>query len=120
MARAEKYVDHTNDILNTACIIHGPGNSSDECKVLGDFGYKYDIIRPTKDRGNYLANKKKFNRQKQNNDIFNHAVDETLPQENNKVSAGQEAHENIESDIKDNDLFQIDNMGLDDKKEKTK
>ena len=39
-------------------------------------------------------------------------------QENNKVSDDKEAHENIESGFDKNDLYQIDNMSLDDKKEK--
>ena len=32
------------------CIIHGPEHSSYECKVLGNFGFKYYKSRPTKDR----------------------------------------------------------------------
>ena len=32
-------------------MIHGAGYYSDECKVLGEFGTKYDISQPTKDRG---------------------------------------------------------------------
>ena len=47
----KRYVDHPKDRSKLTCIIHGPGNSSDECKMLGDFGYKYFGIRPTKDRG---------------------------------------------------------------------
>ena len=44
-------------------------------------------------------------------------MDEIFRQENNKVSAESEAHKNIESDIDENDLYQIDNMSLDDKRE---
>ena len=33
------------------CMIHGPGHSSEECKVLGDCGDKYSNSRPTKNRG---------------------------------------------------------------------
>ena len=51
--------------------------------------------------------------------VVNHAVDEIIPKENNKVSAKTEAHENIESEIYDNDLYQIDNMSFDDMKENT-
>ena len=29
------------------CLIHSPGHSSEECKVLGDFGTKYTTSRPT-------------------------------------------------------------------------
>ena len=31
--RKKKYVDCPKDISKLTCIIHGPGNSSDECKV---------------------------------------------------------------------------------------
>ena len=47
-------------------------------------------------------------------------MDEILPQYNNKVSAEAEAHENIESDLDENDIYNIDNISLDDRKEKTK
>ena len=40
-------------------LIHGPGHSSEECKVLGDFGTKYAKIRPTKDRGSSPLPRKK-------------------------------------------------------------
>ena len=55
--------------------MHGPGHSSVECKVLGDFGSKYVKIRPTKDRGHDPIPKNEFNRQQDNTDIFNSAVD---------------------------------------------
>ena len=35
------YVDHPNDISKLTCLIHGLGHSSDECRLLGDFNYKY-------------------------------------------------------------------------------
>ena len=40
-----------------------------------------------------------------------------LLQENNKVSAEEEAHKNIEFYFDENDMYQIDNMSLEDKKE---
>ena len=46
-------------------------------------------------------------------------MDEILLKENNKVISDEEAHENVESNIGENDLYQIDNMSLDDKKEIT-
>ena len=49
----KRYVDYPKDIPKYSCIIHVPGNSSDECKVLGEFGSKYSKIMPTKDRMNY-------------------------------------------------------------------
>ena len=42
------YVDHLMDVSKQTYLIHGPGHSSDECMVLGDFGSKYSKIRPTK------------------------------------------------------------------------
>ena len=55
--------------------------------------------------------------QQENNAIANRALDKTLPQENNIVSAEAEWHKNIESELNDNDLYYIDNMSRDDKKE---
>ena len=48
-------VYHPKNRSKQTCIIHGPGHSSDECKVLGDFGYRYSKIRPTKDHSNERA-----------------------------------------------------------------
>ena len=58
------YVDHPRDISKLICLIHGPGNSSDECKVLGDFGSRYSKSRPTKDHRHDPSTKNKVNRQK--------------------------------------------------------
>ena len=35
------YVDCTRDQSHLTCIIHEPGHSPDECKVLNDFGANY-------------------------------------------------------------------------------
>ena len=43
-------------------------------------------------------------------------MDEILLQKNNKVSAEDESHENIESYLDENDLYHIYNISLDDKK----
>ena len=48
--RRKIYVDYPMGKSKT-CLIHGPGNSSDECKVLGDFGSKYAKTGRTKDCG---------------------------------------------------------------------
>ena len=45
----QRYVDNLQDRSKLTCIIHGPGNSQDEYKLLGDFGTKYAKVRPTKD-----------------------------------------------------------------------
>ena len=59
--RRKRYVDHPRGDFKT-CIMHGPGHSSVECKVLGDFGSKYVKIRPTKDRGHDPIPRNEFNR----------------------------------------------------------
>ena len=74
-----------------SCIIHGPGHSSDVCKVLGDFGTKYANIRPTKDRRSNPVPRICFNRQQENNAIVNNTWDEILINETQKVSAAREA-----------------------------
>ena len=81
-----------------------------------DFSSKYYKIRPTKDRGYDPATKDKFNRRQKKNSVFDHAVGDIVLQENNKLITGAEAHENIYSEIYENDLYQIDNMSLDEKK----
>ena len=48
--RRKRYAYHPKDRYKLTCLIHGPVHSSDEYKVLGDFGYKYCKIRSTKDR----------------------------------------------------------------------
>ena len=113
------YVDNPKDRSKPTCLIHDNGHSSDKRKVLGEFGPKYAKIRPTKEHRHDPANKNKFNMHQDNNDILNHAVDEIVLKENNKVSSQEEAHKNIEYDIDENDLYQIDNMSLYGKKENT-
>ena len=107
------HVNHTKDSYKPTRIIHGPGYSSYECKVWGDFGSKYAKNRPTKDRG---QDQRKFNSQQDNNSIVNSLFDEILLQENQKVSTENWTKENIESDSDENELYQINSMSLDDKK----
>ena len=57
------YVYHPTDRSKQTFLVHVSGNSSDECKVLGDFSSKYSKIGSSKDRGNDPATKKKSNRQ---------------------------------------------------------
>ena len=54
----------------------------------------------------------------ENNAIGNSALDESLRHENQKVSASNKAPEHIESDFDENELYQIDNMSLEDTKQK--
>ena len=58
-----------------------------------------------------------FNRNKQKNDIVQHAVDEITLQENRKLSVEEKARENTDSEVDENYLYEIDNMSLDEKKE---
>ena len=47
--RRKRYVDRMRGQSQLTCIIHGPVHSSDECKVLGEFGSKYAKFSHTKD-----------------------------------------------------------------------
>ena len=111
------YVDNPKDRSKPTCLIHVPGHSSYECTILEDLDSEYVKSRPTKYPRHNPANGNKFNKQKQNNAILNHAVDEIFLQGNNKVSDEEEANENIESDFDEKDIYQVDNTNLDDKKE---
>ena len=82
----KRYVYHPKDIYKLTCIINRPGNKPDKFKVLGDFGFKYSKIRPTKDRGQEPAKTKIFNRNQENNAIVQHAVDDTILKENTQLS----------------------------------
>ena len=63
LASAEKNMQIRTTVESKTCLIHGPGNSSDECKVLGEFGDKYAKGKPKKDYGNRPIPRKKINRQ---------------------------------------------------------
>ena len=76
----KRYVDHPKDGSKPTCIIHGPGNSPDEFKVLGDFGSKYATISPTKDCGNDPTRIKNISRHQENNAMVNSEFDEILLQ----------------------------------------
>ena len=113
--RRKRYVDYPR-VKSKTYHIYGPGNLSDEFKVLVDFGYKYVNCRPTKVCGHDPVPIKIFNRKKENNSSVKSAVDEILLHKNQKLSAEKEAHEKFESDFDENELYQIDNMSLDDTK----
>ena len=65
-----KYVYYPKGESKT-CLIHGPRHSSDECKGLEDFGYKYVKRIPTKELRHDHVPRNKLNRQKYNNAIVN-------------------------------------------------
>ena len=56
---------------------------------------------------------KKCNRQKENNSISQHAVDQIILKEKSKFSAEDEAQESIYFEINEDDLHEIDNMSID-------
>ena len=57
--RRKLHVDISTGKLIT-CLMHGPGNSSEEFNVLGDFVTKYASSRPTKDRRSSPVPRKKL------------------------------------------------------------
>ena len=59
--RRKQYVGHQTGKLEI-CLIQGSGNSSDEFKVLRDFGAKYDEGKPNKVHGNNPVTREKNNR----------------------------------------------------------
>ena len=77
-------VDHSKDLSKHTFLIHDSGHLSDECKVLGDIGYKYSKVRRTKDQVHDLVTRNKFNMQKNNTAIVNHALNKNDLQENKK------------------------------------
>ena len=83
-----------------------------------DIGSKYAKIRHYNNRGHNPSNKNEYTRQQYNNSVVNSAVDDIIFQEYNKVSSGTESQEIIESEFDENDLYRIDNMSIEEKKEK--
>ena len=98
------------------CLIHGPGYSSEECKVLGDFGTKYAKSRPTKGHSSSPVPRKRIKRHQENKSIVNNAVDEILLTQ--KVSAtNHEALEFLDSDYDAKDLYEVEKMSLEETEE---
>ena len=95
--RRKRYVYHLKGKYKPTCLILGPGHSSDKYNVLGELGSNYSKIMHTSNRGHNQENRNEYTRHQYNNTIVNSAVDEIILQENNKVSAGTESQEIIES-----------------------
>ena len=112
----KRYAYHQEDKSKLTFLIHGPENSSHECKVLGYFGSRYYKSRPNKVRRKETATKKEFIRHQENNAIFKHAVDDITLHENKILSLEYEAHENIDSEVNENYLYEIYDMSLDENK----
>ena len=58
----------------------------------------------------------KFSIQKDNNDIVKHEVDDIILQENKILSVKYEAKENTNAEVDENNLYDIDNMSIDERK----
>ena len=111
----KRYVDILK-IESKTCCIHGLGHSYDKCKVLGDFGTKYDKSKPNKDHGNYPI-PIFFNMQLENNPIINDVVDRIILNETQKVSSAREAQVFLGSDYDADDLYKVEKMILEEIKE---
>ena len=74
----KRYVDHPRYQSKLTCIIHSPGNSSDECKVLNCSGSKYTKIRPSKEHRKKPTPKKSFGNNQDKNPMCQNAVDEII------------------------------------------
>ena len=108
--RKKRYVDSLTG-KPKICLIHSPGHSSEECKVLGDIVTKYAKNRTTKDHGSRHVSRGEIKRQQENSSIINNAVDEIILSQ--KVSAkNHEAPEFLNSDYDTNDLYEVDKMSL--------
>ena len=82
--RRKIYVYYPKGKYKPTCLIHGPGHSSDECKVLGGLGSKYSKIRLTKDHGQEPETNKKFNINQEKNAIVHHSVHQIILQDKTK------------------------------------
>ena len=98
-------------------MIHGAGNCYDEYKVLDEFGTKYDAAQTSKDHGSDPIPRKRLWKKQENHTIINNVVDELRMIESKKVSdVNHESLEFLESDCNDNELYQVENMSLNDTK----
>ena len=59
---------------------------------------------------------RKFNRQQENNSMFQHAADQIILKQKGKFIAEDETQQNIASEIDKYDINEIDNMSLDENK----
>ena len=105
--RNQRYVYHPMDRSKLNCLINVPGNSPDECRVLNDFGSNYTKGKTSKEQ----SQDPKFNifleNRKGKNDMFQHAFDEKILQEKEKLSVKDETHENIDDEIDEYQLYDL-------------
>ena len=107
--RRKRFVDNPKDISKLTCLIYSPGHYSDKCKVLDDFGAKYAKDRTTKNHTHDPATNKKFVRQQEKNYVIQHAFDEIILQENEKLSVKDETHENIDDEFDEDEMYKLEN-----------
>ena len=109
----KRYLYCPNYRYQLTCLIHGTGNSSYYCKVLGDFGSKYSKIRRTKGHRQEPVFKKKFGKHQKNNAIVQHALNEITLKKKYKLSVKDKTHENIDDKVNEDELYEIKKMSLD-------
>ena len=116
--RRKRYVDCSKSAPKH-CMIRGLGNSSDEYKVLGEFGTKYPADQLMRNHGSNPKPKFCFQKKQENHTIIENMVDELHIVESKKVRAvNHEAPEFLENDYDENNLYQVENMILGETKEK--
>ena len=93
--------------------MHGPGYSSDKCKVLGDFDTKYAKVSPSKYHRQEPATNMNFGRNQENNDTVQHEVDEIILQDNKNLSVKDETHESIDYEFNEYELYELGKIILD-------
>ena len=86
-----------------------------ECTALGDFGSNYSKVRPTKYQRQETTIKKNDGRQQENNAIVQHAVDDILLQDKDKLSVEDETHKNIDGEVDEDELYNLEQMVFDEK-----
>ena len=79
--RKKGYVDLPRDISKPTSLINGPGNLSDECKVLNYFVTKYARFRTFKEDRKEHTSYKICGKKQDINDIVQQAVNDIILQE---------------------------------------
>ena len=101
--------------MQLTCTVHGPGNYSDECKTLEEFGSNYSKVRPTRYQSQETTIKKKYGRYQENNVIVQHAVDGIFLQDKDKLSVKDETHKKIDDEVDEDELYDLEQMVSDEK-----
>ena len=100
-------------------MIHGLVHYSDECMFFDEFGAKYAAYYHTKNHGSNPISKRGFQIKQANHTIIENMVDEIHMVESKNVSAvNHDAPEFLETQYDENNLYQVENMSLDETEEK--